>query len=77
MKFSWKKKYPALETHEWEEFFDRKEANFCDYMYKCKTCKYKVYFDRFGFGRDHRKRAAGQPYNLMSCNDVLIKDIIE
>lgn len=81
MKKRWKDRFPALATHEWGEpiltkhTHNKKIAD--EYKYKCKKCLYEVYFNKLGFGKDRRgTRTPINNYSFLSCDEVLIKDII-
>jgi hypothetical protein len=70
---SWTARYPSLNTHNWVA-----SSNFSKTTFTCTTCGYKVYITNLGFASDYRgKRSSKNVYSFYTCNDVLVKDIIE
>lgn len=87
MRVSWTKRYPPLGTHDWEETpykndTTKKIAKLT--CFTCKTCKYVVWINSLGFAQDHRGMRGRSPndprlelYSFYTCNDFVVKNIIE
>lgn len=78
---SWTLRYPSLKTHDWIEEIKITDNTPCLHVetcYKCTICKYKVWINTLGFAKDHRGvRSGSNNYSFYTCNDLLVKDIIE
>lgn len=82
MRKSWTARYPVLSTHDWAESPAKNEENLK--CYTCNICGYTVWINSLGFARDHRGVRTKSPndsrfelYSFYTCNDFVVKNIIE